>query len=220
MAKQYVVEENSQFLLLNKKAGIPSVPDQTGDNSLLDIMTKKKNITLYPIHRIDRPVSGLVIFGKSKGFTRDMSALFQTHKVDKTYLAITEKKLDNDQGTLMAHLKHDTKRRRAEVDEGAEPNASLHYTFKAASDRYFLYEVEIEGGKFHQVRVMLANAGCPIKGDVKYGARRGNKDRSICLHAHTMRFINPKYKREENHTAQFPDDNLWLFFKEALGEEE
>lgn len=220
MSKQYVVEETTNFLLLNKKAGIPCVPDQSGDKSLLDIMSQKKNIVLYPIHRIDRPVSGLVIFGKTKAFTTELSKLFQKGEIQKTYLAITEQQLQENERTLAAHLTHNKKRRRAEIMEDLDPNAKLHYKLKASSDRYFLYQIEIEGGKFHQIRAMLAHQGCHIKGDVKYGARRANKDRSICLHAHTMQFRNHKTHETEIYRAQLPEDNLWNYFRDQLFEEE
>jgi 23S rRNA pseudouridine1911/1915/1917 synthase len=164
------------------------------------------------IHRIDRPVSGLVLFARtSKGLSR-MNELFRDRKVQKTYRALVEGLLPNNSGTLEHYLnKNETQNRSRASLKPADGllKCVLEYTVIERTDRYTLVEVNPLTGRHHQIRVQLSAIGYPIKGDVKYGARRGNPDRSICLHAYALRFEHPIKGEKVEITAAVPKNEAW-----------
>ena len=203
---------SNAFWVVHKPAGIPILSDQSGDKSLLDLVEIYGKRRFYPVHRLDRPVSGLVVLARTRNAASVLSAQFAAGEVRKIYLAVTAACPDPVQGSLTHHLKHLPRHRKAVVVEPDDPDgqeARLRYRVKAHSERYHLLEVEPETGRFHQIRAQLGAIGCPIKGDVKYGARRGNRDRSIHLHAWQLAFPHPVSGEPLSFTEEPPQDALW-----------
>ena len=207
-----------------KPAGMPLQPDQTGDPSLLGLMSAYGHRTFLPVHRIDRPVGGLVILARTKNAATELSRAFREGEIEKSYLAVVSEKPEPPEGKLEHQLHRDGSTRKSMVGDGAHKDdkpAVLHYRLLASSERYHLLEVRPEGGRFHQIRAQLAAAGWPIKGDVKYGARRGNRDRSIHLLAWKLSFKHPVSGEPLSFQAPLPaGDPVWAAFGEELGAEE
>ena len=193
-----ILYHDAWLVAVSKPAGIPVQPDPTGDKDLLTLTRELlKDPSLELVHRIDRPVSGVVLFACDREALAQMNVLFRERRVEKKYWAIVEghvgQKEGAKEGVLLEHvLEHDPKARRARVKEksGVEPDRT-RVRVLSVGDRYALLEAVPEGGAFHQIRSQLAVWGHPIKGDVKYGARRGEKDRSIALHARSLHFQHP-----------------------------
>jgi 23S rRNA pseudouridine1911/1915/1917 synthase len=213
----HVLHADAHLCAVCKPAGMPVQPDPTGDVDLQqwvrDILADG-DLTLA--HRLDRPVSGVVLLARNAEALRKVNALFRDRQVSKTYLAIVEGQVqeDDDKGPVLVEhvLRHDTTRKRTRVLSAVKEGATasrLRYWVLARGDRYTLLRVVPEGGVFHQIRAQLAAAGHPIKGDVKYGARRGGKDRSIALHAHTLSFVHPTTGADLLLTAPPPDAPIW-----------
>lgn len=222
-----VLYEDNHLIAVNKRAGEITQGDKTGDEPLPEKVKrwiKKKynkpgNVFCGVIHRIDRPTSGLIMLAKtSKGLSR-MNALFQKKTIQKTYWAIVEKAPVVESGTLINHLKKNEKRNKSgvvnETTEGAK-RAELDYKVIAKSDRYTLLEIDPRTGRHHQIRTQLAHIGCIIKGDLKYGAKRSNKDGSISLHARAVSFEHPIKNEPVKITAPVPNDNLWKWFEKEI----
>lgn len=204
--------EDTHLLLVVKKAGIPVAPDKTGDPNLLDLLQEQTGLSLHPVHRIDRPVSGLVLFAKTAEAMTAMTQLWQQKKVQKTYLAVVAKAESLEAATLVHFMDKNPKNNKVKVSADKRPNteqATLHYRVLGHSDRYTLLEVSPETGRRHQIRAQLAAIGHPIKGDVKYGARRANADRSIHLHAWKLAFAHPFSGRQMAAETPPPDEPLW-----------
>ena len=217
-----VVHEDPYLIVVDKPAGLPAQPDQTGDPDLLGLLRAHTALPdLELVHRIDRPVSGLVLFAKDADTLRIMNGMFKERAVRKTYWAIvTDRPKGTDWITLEDVLEHDTRTKRSRVVvNGSGPKTISRLRFRALSmgDRYTLVEVEPEGGAFHQIRVQLGAHGHPIKGDVKYGARRGEKDRSIALHARSLAFEHPVTGRELCVEAPAPEGSLWKALLDRIG---
>ncbi len=214
----WVIAKNNQFIALNKPAGIPVQADKTGDKPLLqlaEIYTKSK---LFLVHRLDRPATGVVVFAKTKTMVGSLGDQFKERQVSKTYLAVVKDMPKEPSGTLRHFLQKDGKTNRTDVsdNEAAGDLSEMNYRVLAASDNYNLLEVQLITGRHHQIRAQLAAIGCPIKGDVKYGARRGNRDRSIHLHAWKLSFRHPVSGEQVELTAPLPDDPVWNAFAAAL----
>ena len=195
------------LLAVNKPSGVPSQPDPTGDTSVLDLVGEQG---LGLPHRLDRPVSGVLLVSRTPEALRRLNAAFAEQRVAKTYLAMVEGRLEN---ALLEHLLvHDARALKAHVvptmRKGASP-ATLCVRRLNTGDRYTLVEVRPEGGRFHQIRAQLSAAGHPIKGDVKYGARRGEPDRSIALHARALVFPHPMTGDPLRIVAPLPNTGLW-----------
>lgn len=219
-----ILFEDNHLLAINKKAGEIVQGDKTGDEALNERIKKflqKKydkpgEAFLGIVHRLDRPTSGVVIFAKtSKGASR-LSAQFRDKEILKTYWAITNVKPPGISGTLKHFLKKNPKNNKSSaspVPGNDRKEAVLNYELVKESDRYFLLEVKPITGRHHQIRVQLSAEGMPIRGDLKYGFDRSNKDGSISLHARTITFKHPTSKKEITLTAPVPEDKLWLFFE-------
>lgn len=215
-----VIYEDNHLIAVNKRASDIVQGDKTGDIPLSELVKKylkeKYNkpgeVFCGVIHRLDRPVSGIVLFAKTdKSLTR-MNALFRTREIVKTYWAITGNKPAEDSGLLVHWLKKNEKTNKSHAtrfEVAGSLKSETEYKLLAASDRYFLLEVQPHTGRHHQIRVQLASMGCVIKGDLKYGAPRSNKDASICLHARKLEFIHPVKKEPVTIIAEVPDDPLW-----------
>ena len=194
------------------------LPDKTDDTRFTAAIELELGPTAQPVHRIDKPVSGIVLVAKgtrATAFYQNQLAAEDTHKV---YYAITEAAPTQHHGVLEHYLTHDRRKRKALVSDTPvkqSKHARLTYEHVAASDRYHLIKVELATGRFHQIRAQLAAIGCPIKGDVKYGARRSNRDRSIHLHAYALTFTDEDGEKQ-THTAPLPDDTLWQYFQPQI----
>tara|TARA_B100000768_G_scaffold114276_1_gene105791 strand:+ start:1009 stop:1680 length:672 start_codon:yes stop_codon:yes gene_type:complete len=215
-----VLYEDNHIIVVNKKAGDLVQGDKTGDKPLGEFVksylrekyNKPGNIFCGVIHRLDRPVSGAVIFAKtSKALTR-MNKLFREKTIKKTYWAIVEKpplkKEDRLEHYLIKNQQKNKSRAYSKPYEGALKSV-LDYSVLKTLDRYTLLKVEPISGRHHQIRVQLSTIGCCIKGDLKYGAKRSNKDASISLHAKEISFIHPVKNEAIKVTAPTPKDALW-----------
>ncbi len=219
-----ILFEDNHLLIVNKQPSEIVQGDKTGDVPLVDVAKayikkqydKPGDVFLGVVHRIDRPVSGAVIFARtSKALTR-MNALLREKQLQKSYLAVVREKPPQKAGKLIHHLKKNEKQNKSYLvpagTAGAR-EAALLYRLVSSSDRYHLLEVELLTGRHHQIRAQLAALGCPIKGDVKYGYDRPNKDASIHLHARSIVFMHPVKKKEVKVVASFPlGDALWKHF--------
>lgn len=207
-----ILYRDAHLLAVNKPQGIPAQPDRRGDRSLLDqVQAIQPTAKVGSPHRLDRPVSGVTLFTFDDECLPAMDELFRRKQVAKTYLAIVEGPATAP-GRLCHRLKHSGGTRKAiaeEVEEGSKGSVALNYVPRALGDRYSLIEVVPSGGAFHQIRAQLAAAGHPIKGDVKYGARRGEPDRSIALHAWRLAFMHPITGAPLVIQAPPPSNSIW-----------
>lgn len=195
-----------------KPAGVPVQPDTTGDRDLLSMMRSDlREPAVQLVHRIDRPVSGVVLFARDADALPALHAIFRDRGVEKIYWAIVEGKVDQPEAIVLEHtLQHDAQAHKARVMEVPSRSPSRSRVRSISNgDRYTLVEVMPVGGAFHQIRAQLAAWGHPIKGDVKYGARRGEKDRSIALHARSICFKHPITHAEVRIEAPAPSSALW-----------
>ena len=215
-----ILFEDNHLLIINKRPGELSQLDKTGDNSVLEkykLYLKKKhnkkgNVFLGLVNRLDRPTSGVLILAKTSKALSRMNKMLVERKILKKYLAVVEKKPIRKKNTLINFLKKNQKQNKSYiVDETTKDSkkAILHYTTLKELDNYSLLEISLETGRHHQIRVQLSNIGCSIKGDLKYGSKRSNSDKSICLHANEISFIHPVSKNEIKIKANTPLNNIW-----------
>ena len=219
-----VVYEDNHIIVVNKTASEIVQADKTGDTPLLETVKqylkekyqKPGNVFLGVTHRLDRPVSGLVIFAKtSKALTR-LNEMFRAGEVKKTYWAVVKNAPKESEGELVHFLVRNEKQNKSYAYDKEVPNskkAVLDYRLIGRSDNYYLLEVDLKTGRHHQIRCQLAKMGCPIKGDLKYGSPRSNPDGSICLHARRVRFVHPVSKELIELKAPLPEGNLWKGFE-------
>lgn len=215
-----VLYEDNHIVIVNKAAGEIVQGDKTGDTPLVDIVrqwikekyNKPGNVFCGVTHRIDRPTCGLVVFARtSKGLSR-MDELFRKGDVHKTYWAIVKNRPPQGAGTLTHYLTMRERNNKTYVSSSPTPGsvkAVLNYRVIASSDNYHLLEIELITGRKHQIRAQLSAIGCPIKGDLKYGAPRSNPDGGISLQSHRIHFVHPVSGNLIDVTAPVPDDNLW-----------
>ena len=218
-----VLYEDNHIIIINKAAGEIVQGDKTGDKSLCDTMkqyikekyAKPGNVFIGLPHRLDRPVSGVVVFAKTSKALERLNGMFRDGNVKKIYWAITKGKPLKAEGEISSWILRNEKMNKSfsypKEGKGSK-HALLSYTLKAASQNYNLIEVELKTGRHHQIRCQLASIGCPIKGDLKYGAQRSNPDGSISLHARYIEFIHPVSKQLIQVTAPVPADRLWQSF--------
>ena len=222
-----ILYEDNHLLIVNKLATQIIQGDKTGDIPLPDLFkdfikirnNKPGSAFLGVIHRLDRPVSGAVVFAKTSKSLSRMSELFRTGKINKTYWAITANKPEEPTAHLIHFLKRNEKQNKTYVYdkqiEGSQ-RAELLYTLLDSSDRYHLIQIQLLTGRQHQIRAQLSSIGCPIKGDLKYGFPRSNPDASVSLHSRSISFVHPVSTEEITVNAPVPDDVLWKYFEEAL----
>ncbi len=215
-----VVFEDNHLIAVNKKNGVLVQGDHTGDKPLSELVKeylKKKynkpgNVFAGVIHRIDRPVSGLVLLAKTSKALERMNKQFADKKIQKTYLMITGSKPNPASAKLVHWLTKDAQKNiaKAHLKEVKDSKyCELSYTLQKASDRYFLVEVRPVTGRSHQIRCQMASIGCVIKGDLKYGAPRSNADGGICLHSYKLMFDHPVTGERMTLSAPPPTDALW-----------
>lgn len=208
-----ICEKNNQFIAFNKPAGIALQSRDGAD--FVKIANAYAKRTLFPVHRIDQPVSGLILMARNKNAAAFLSTQFKSAAAERIYHAIVDVKPDLIEGELEHYLLHDKRSNKVRVVDQSVDGAKLSkisYHYLASSDLYHLLRIKLYSGRTHQIRAQLAFAGMHIKGDVKYGARRANKDRSIHLHATSLKIIHPVTREEMTITAPWPDEVLWNFF--------
>lgn len=218
-----IVRHNDHhFIIMDKAAGTPTQPDKTGDMSLLQLAEIYCKRRVHAITRLDRPASGLNIFGKTPDDVNYVRGLVEKEKFEKEYIAIVEGQIEKPENELEHYLFHNSKSRKAEISETEKDRykqAKLRYSLISATDNYSILKVNITTGRFHQIRAQLAHIGHPIKGDVKYGARRANKDRSIHLLCYSMKFKVKASSKEIHSFAEInTEDSLWALTNEKLNE--
>lgn len=215
-----VIYEDNHIIVVNKRAGDIVQGDKTGDKPLSDVIkgfiadkyNKPGKVYLGTVHRLDRPTTGLVIFSKTSKALPRLNKLFVSKEISKTYWALVKNKPEKEADTLIHWLKKNPKNNKStayikEIPESKK--AILHYKTIKKLDNYYLLEVNLETGRHHQIRAQLSSIGSPIKGDLKYGFGRSNKDASISLHARNIKFIHPVSQDNLNITAPLPKDPIW-----------
>lgn len=219
-----ILFEDNHLIVVNKNAGELVQGDFTGDKPLLELLRdyikvkyeKPGNVFLGLVHRLDRPTSGVVIFAKTSKALARMNSIFEKREVDKTYWALVREQPPKKQDRLVNYLKKDQKKNKSfsySNDKNGAKKAVLSYEVLGRSESYHLLEIKLETGRHHQIRAQLAEIGCPIKGDLKYGFPRSNKDASISLHARNISFIHPVSKEAINIEAPLPNsDKVWNYF--------
>ncbi len=200
-----ILFEDDYLYIVNKPAGVTVDSQNDEDTTILSSLEGKR---LHLVHRIDQVASGLVMVAKNPNSAEQFSRLFRYKKIRKTYIAIVTKGVAEREATISEKLVRNGKLRKAFVNEKGK-KATLSYIRIGATDKYDCLKVIIKQGRFHMIRCMLSHAGMPIKGDVKYGARRKNPDRSIDLHAYSLRFTHPVTQEIHNIVAPLRADNLW-----------
>ena len=215
-----VLYEDNHLIAVKKEPGSIVQSDKTGDETLAEEVKayikrnykKPGDVFLGIIHRLDRPVGGVIVFARtSKALTR-MNELFREKKISKTYWAIVEEKPPREDGQLVNWLKKNQEKNRSrayDIEVKESKKAELTYRLMGRSKHYYYIEVHPKTGRHHQIRVQLAHLGCKIKGDVKYGAKRTNKDGSIHLFARSLSFIHPVKKEKLIIRSNPPMDPLW-----------
>ena len=219
-----VIYEDNHIIVVSKTASEIVQGDKTGDTPLSELVkhylkekyNKPGNVFIGVTHRLDRPVSGLVVFAKTSKALARLNEMFKNGDVHKTYWAIVKNCPQETEATLEHYLVRNEKQNKSYAYDRETPGAKeaiLHYKLIGHSENYFLLEVDLKTGRHHQIRCQLAKIGCPIKGDLKYGFPRSNPDGSICLHARRVSFIHPVSKELIELEAPLPEGNLWKGFQ-------
>jgi 23S rRNA pseudouridine1911/1915/1917 synthase len=215
-----VLFEDNHLIIINKRSGDIVQGDKTGDKPLSDVVkeyikdkyNKPGNVFLGVVHRLDRPTTGIVVFAKTSKALERFNKMLRDKKVNKTYWAVVKNKPNKEVDTLTGYLKKNPKNNKStsyssEI-EGSK-KAILHYKILKSLNNYHLLEIALETGRHHQIRCQLAAIDSPIKGDLKYGFNRSNKDASIHLHARKIEFTHPVSKENINIIAPTPNDVIW-----------
>ncbi len=223
-----ILFEDNHIIAVNKAAGEIVQGDSTGDESLLDkvkLYVKKKykkpgDVYLGLVHRIDRPVSGIVIFARTTKALVRLNKMLQEREIKKTYWALVNDLPEKDEDELRHYLLKNSEKNKSHAFKKLRSGsklAILNYKLISRSTNYYLLEVDLQTGRHHQIRCQLASIGCPIKGDLKYGFSRSNKDGSISLHARRVEFIHPVKKESVVIVAPTPKkEPLWKQFENVL----
>jgi 23S rRNA pseudouridine1911/1915/1917 synthase len=222
-----ILYEDNHIIAINKRASEIVQADKTGDIPMSEDVKKyikekyekPGDVYLGVVHRIDRPVSGIVLFARTSKAAARLSELFRSKEMQKTYWAVVKNRPPKEAGTLMHFLKKNEAKnmsRAYDTEQNGALRSELEYKILLSSDHYHLLEVKPLTGRHHQIRVQLAAMGCPIKGDVKYGFKRTNDDASIHLHARQVEFIHPVKQEPLTITAPPPNENLWNAFMRMM----
>ena len=215
-----VLFEDNHIVIVNKRAGDIVQGDKTQDKPLSEVVkeyikekyNKPGNVFLGVVHRLDRPTSGIIIFARTSKALERLNKMLREKTIFKTYWALVKNTPGKEKSTLVNYLKKNPKNNKSSVFqkeiEGSK-KAVLHYQVLKKLDNYSLLEIDLETGRHHQIRAQLSYIGSPIKGDLKYGFPRSNKDGSIHLHARKIKFTHPVNKKELIIEASVPNDPLW-----------
>lgn len=215
-----VLYEDNHIIIVNKRVGDIVQGDKTGDKPLSDVVKsylkdkydKPGNVYLGVVHRLDRPTTGIVLFSKTSKALPRLNKLFADKDARKTYWAIVENAPSKIHDTLISYLKKNPKNNKSyssSKETKGSKKAILHYRILKELANYYLLEINLETGRHHQIRAQLAEIGCIIKGDLKYGAKRSNPDGGISLHAKTLSFAHPVKDVIINVDAPLPDSDIW-----------
>jgi 23S rRNA pseudouridine1911/1915/1917 synthase len=219
-----ILYEDNHLLVFNKRPSEIVQGDKTGDEPLSEILKrylkekyrKPGNVFLGVVHRLDRPVSGIVLFAKTGKALARLNEMLREGTIHKTYWAVVKDKPSEDSGHLIHYLKRNEEKNKTYVyrdEKKGRLQAELIYRIIGSSDKYHLLEVNLLTGRHHQIRAQLAYIGCPVKGDLKYGYPRSNDDGSIHLHSYKVEFVHPIRKESVTISADPPSsDALWDFF--------
>ena len=219
-----VIYEDNHLIIINKTCAEIVQADKTGDKPLTEMLQeylkekykKPGNVFVGITHRLDRPTSGVVVFAKTSKSLKRMNDLFRVHDLTKKYWAIVKNCPPEPEMRLVNYLTRNEKMNKSFAYDKEVPGskkAALNFKVIAKSDNYYLLEVTLETGRHHQIRCQLAHIGCPIKGDLKYGAPRSNQDGGICLHARSISFVHPVSGKRVKVVAPVPDESLWNDFE-------
>ncbi len=225
-----IIYEDNHLIAINKPAGVLVQGDETGDEPLSEAVKayikrrygKPGDVYLGVVHRIDRPVSGAVIFARTSKALERMNALFAERKVEKTYWALVKDRPEPLTATLVHYLDKDREKNVTKVLNGPSrrhpdaKQAELSYDLMSSLGNFHLLEVHPTTGRSHQIRAQLAHIGCPIRGDIKYGYPTPNADQSISLHCRSMVFIHPVQKTPVEIVANPPKDQVWNMFSKVM----
>jgi len=221
-----ILYEDNHLIAVYKRSSDLVQGDKTGDISLdteikkyiAEKYNKPGDVFLGVVHRLDRPVSGLVLFARTSKALSRLNELFRTRQVRKIYLAIIKELPPEDSATLAHFLKKNEEQNKTFVydhEVKGSKSASLSYRIAGRSEKYYLLEIELHSGRHHQIRAQLAKIGCPVKGDLKYGFPRSNDDGSISLFARSLEFVHPVKNEKLTITAHFPEGDIWDHFKDS-----
>jgi 23S rRNA pseudouridine1911/1915/1917 synthase len=216
-----IIHEDNHLAAINKTCGEIVQGDKTGDTPLSELLKewlkekyqKPGNVFVGVPHRLDRPVSGVVLFAKTSKALARLNDMFRLGEVKKTYWAIVKNPPPQNEDELVHWLVRNEQQNKSYARDREQPHsqqAVLHYRLIAASDRYHLLEIDLKTGRHHQIRAQLAHIGCPVKGDLKYGAARSNPDGGISLHARSVEFIHPVSKEPLLITAPYPPAGMFF----------
>lgn len=219
-----VLYEDNHLIAVNKRSSDLSQGDKTGDTSLdtevknyiAEKYKKPGDVFLGVVHRLDRPVSGVILYARTSKALERLNEMFRGTQVKKTYLAIVKERPPEDTQTITHFLKKIEDQNKTYVydkEVKGSKEASLTYRLVGRSERYYLLEIELHSGRHHQIRAQMSAIGCPIKGDLKYGYSRSNDDGSISLMARRLEFIHPVKKEKLVITAPFPEGDIWDLFR-------
>jgi 23S rRNA pseudouridine1911/1915/1917 synthase len=222
-----ILYEDNHIIAVNKSVAEIVQVDKTGDKSLDELLKeyikqkykKPGEVFLGVVHRIDRPVSGVVLFARTSKALARLNVMFQEKTVEKIYWAIVKDKPPKTEDTLVHYIARNTKTNKSychEKEVSGSKQGILHYRLLASSDLYHLLEIRLETGRHHQIRCQLAAIGSPIRGDLKYGFSRSNKDAGISLHSRKVSFVHPVRDEPITIIAPPPSDNLWKAFMDML----
>lgn len=225
-----ILYEDNHIIIVNKAPGEIVQGDKTGDTPLSEIVkqwikethAKPGNVFLGVVHRLDRPVGGIVVFAKTSKALSRLNEMFRNGDVHKTYWAISRNRPNKHADTLTHYItttERNNKSYASLTPRSGAKEARLSYSLIASGDHYHLLEVNLMTGRKHQIRVQLSAIGCPVKGDLKYGDKRSNPDGSISLMARRIQFIHPVSGRPIDITAPVPDDNLWKALEKEVAPE-
>lgn len=222
-----ILYEDNHLIAVYKKSSDLVQGDKTGDVAL-DAEVKKYigekykkpgDVYLGVVHRLDRPVSGVLLFARTSKALERMNEMFRTKQVKKTYFAIVKERPPQDEATLVHFLKKNEVQNKSYVydtEVKGSKEASLTYRLKGRSERFYLLEIELHSGRHHQIRAQLARIGCPIKGDMKYGFPRSNEDGGISLFARKLEFMHPVKKELLTITGHCPEGDIWHVFIDSI----
>lgn len=226
----HILFEDNHIIVVYKPAGVLVQGDETGDTPLVEVVRdyirnqyeKTGNVFCGVVHRLDRPVSGVVVFAKTSKALERLNKAFQDQQVQKRYLAVVEGRPEPHFGRLKHYLTKDHERNIVKASSSqryaSSKEAILDYKLLSHVGSHSLLEVLPRTGRPHQIRVQLSKLGCPIRGDVKYGAAKGNEDGNIHLHAYQLCLMHPVRKEEMTFTAEPPHEQLWNEFRNAFPE--
>jgi 23S rRNA pseudouridine1911/1915/1917 synthase len=222
-----ILYEDNHLIAVYKRSSDLAQGDKTGDPPL-DVEIKKYIATKYNkkgevflgvVHRLDRPVSGVMLYARTSKALERLNEMFREGQIKKIYYAIVKERPPEDNATINHFLKKNEKQNKTYVydtEVKGSKSASLTYSLKSRSDKYYMLEIELHTGRHHQIRAQLAKIGCPVKGDLKYGFSRSNEDGSISLFARRLEFIHPVKKEPITITSHFPEGDIWHVFVDSI----